>query len=470
MAFRVTQTILTTQTLNNITRNARRLNQLRERLSTGSRINRPSDDPTTFLRILPLKNNIADLVRFQDNSVLASDIVNTSSAAFEDAVSLMSQAKEIAITGANGTLNHEDRATLAAQVDGILQQMVSISNSKLGDRFLFSGTSTSTAPFVKTETKSGTLVTYVGNASPVTVDIAPGTSAEISSSGKKLFMNTSRSSTTFTGRTGAATGSGTDSGRGMAVLSVEHTGFTGLPANVSAGSTASTAVGSMTYNITTPPNMISVNGGPAVSFDATSTDLAITTGSGDTVYLDMSAYVGGPLSGTFTSDARMSYDGGQTYVTVDFLSSNQVVKNADTGSILNVDSTAIVRTGKEQVAFGGTFDAFNVLSALRDLLQNDLSLDEAQVPARITALIGELDSVSDNMLEGLRVLGARGANLDLTRNRMSRLELTMQDALSRDQDIDLSRVILQMSQADVAYQASLGAGARVITPTLLNFL
>ncbi len=471
MVLRITQNILLNNALRDISRNAISLNEYREKLSTGKELNRPSDDPAAFLRILPLRNDIESVKRFQQNAVLSRDILNTASSGFQDAADIMSEARKIAVQGANGTLSQTDRDTLASQVNQLLKQMVGIANSKLGDRYLFSGAKTSTQAFTLTDNEKATFVKYNGANQGVSLSIAPGLEVEVHTPGDQLFMKANRSGIQFTGNTGVKAGTGASSGRGQAFLRISQTGFSNLPTGISAGSSETTALGNLAYTISMgPPNTISVGGGTPVTFDNTSTDLQIQTSAGDSVFLDLSAYTGASVSGTLTSEGKMTWDGGGTYTNIDFSSTNLHVKNDTKGEILAVDATSIVRTGTEMISFKGTYDAFNSLVALRDLLQNKGGLSGGEQAKQLTALIGEIDKVGELVLESLRNIGAKSANLDTTKDRMGRLELSMDAALSRDEDVDLSEVILKMTQRDTSYQASLQVGARVISTSLLDFL
>ena len=469
MGLRITQGMLTRFALRDITNNARGLHQYRMQLSTGYRVNRPSDDPNSFLRILPLQSEIKELERYQSNADLASDLVDTAASAFEDASALMARAKELAVQGANGTIGDSDRDTLAASINEILVQMISIANSKLGDRYLFGGSSTSQQPFELSSSNGRSRTFYNGNDREVTIDIAPGSPVIVSSSGRELFMSTKRGATKLNGSTGIQTGSGTDSGRGRAVLTIEHTGFTGLPAGVTAGSQPSVGLGTHNYTITSGPSTISIGGGPAVPFDNTSTNLPVTIGTtGEVVFLDMSAYTGGATSGSLTSTARMNWDG-ETWTNVDFAASNQQVLDK-AGLVLNLDARNLKAAGNTEVHFSGTFDPFESLTALRDILENDENLNSSEVSRRVTEIIGEIDNGTEIILEGLRKLGARGSQVDLSKNRMGRLEIALTESLSQERDIDYSEAILKMTQRDTAYQASLAVGARVMSRTLLDFL
>jgi flagellar hook-associated protein 3 FlgL len=470
MGLRITQAVTINRALFNIQMNTRRLNKTREQLSTGFRINRPSDDPTTFLRMLPVRNSKKELQLFQENSVLARDILHTASTAFEDAVEVMSKAKEIAVAGANGTLGDADRKTLAATASQLLSEMLSLANSKLGDRFLFGGSATSAPPF----SMNGNFVRYIGDDNEVTVQVAPNSETSITSSGKKLFFAEGRKATTFEGLTGAKPGSGTDSGTGLHKLTLQQTGISNLPTGLSQSGEASTALGNMAWTITPgATDTISVGGGPPVSILPGANQVRVQVGTGpQEIVIDIagSYTTPGTTTGTMTSEGQATWDEGKSWTNLDYSQGNLQVKNSLTGAVLNLDAQGIARTGSEQVTFGGTFDAFNVLVALRDTLDNAEGASPGDVSKRLTAMIGEIDIVFDQLLEGLRDLGARGSQIDLTKDRMSRMELTLEEALSRDRDIDISEVILRMTQQDTAFQAALAVGGRIMNQSLLDYL
>ena len=471
MGLRINQAISVNRALFNMQLNSRRLNTTREHLATGYRINRPSDDPTAFMRMMPVRNNMKEVQLFQENASIARDILHTASSSFEDAVELMSRAKEIAVQGANGTLGDGDRKTLAATASQLLGEMLTLANGKLGDRFLFGGSANSVPPF----SLDGSRVTYLGDDNEVSIQVAPNTEMNITSSGQRLFFSRGRDATTLEGATGAKAGSGTDSGTGLHKLTLEHTGISNLPAGLSqTGGSTTTALGDLAWAITPgATDTISIAGGPEVSIPPGSTEIEVQVGLGPhTIQLDVSAAYATPgtTSGTLTSEGRASWDGGESWTALDYSQENLQIKHAGTGAVLNLDARGITQTGNEQVTFGGTFDAFNVLMALRDTLENEDGANADDVSKRLTSLVGEIDVVFNQMLEGLREMGARGSQLDLTKDRMSRMELTLEESLSRDRDIDLSEVILRMSQQDTAYQTALAVGGRVMGQSLLDYL
>jgi flagellar hook-associated protein 3 FlgL len=107
---------------------------------------------------------------------------------------------------------------------------------------------------------------------------------------------------------------------------------------------------------------------------------------------------------------------------------------------------------------------FDVLIGIRDDLRNRFqqSLSEDR--------LDELDSVHDDILDALGEVGAKGSRLDLTKNQLSAQHLNDTGLITQTEDVDMSEALIHLSAQQNALQASLATGARVIQPTLLDFL
>jgi flagellar hook-associated protein 3 FlgL len=176
------------------------------------------------------------------------------------------------------------------------------------------------------------------------------------------------------------------------------------------------------------------------------------------------------VTGTLTSTARMTVDGGQSWVDVDFAATNQTVHDTLRGTVLNVDATGIVRSGDATVRFAGTFDVFTGLIALRDVLRNEQAMGDNAVQQQLQDLLAELDVGRDAVLGGIQELGGRGERIALLQNRVEMLATTTQSGISRIADTDLVEAIARMNQTDAAYQAALAVTGRILSVSLLNFL
>jgi flagellar hook-associated protein 3 FlgL len=469
MSLRITQSTLYSRALYDIQHGLAHSLQLQEQISTGRRINRPSDDPAAALQIIPLNNDLRTLQQLGSNVSLAQETLNTGAASLEDASAIMQRVRELAMQAANDTVSASDRQSIGSEVDQLLHQMVSIGNSKRGDRFLFGGTENGGAPFQLVEDAGGARVAYHGNHDSLQIAVAPGVNTQLNEPGDAIFQARSRGDTSFTGSTGARPSDVGDTGVGFQTLTATFNGLhTDAPSTVTAGNGSTNALGQLSYAFTTTPPTLSVGGGPAIAIPAT--DTTFTTGDGRVITLDVSG-VPATLTGTFTSKAGLSTDGGHTVVDIsDFSRTQTAVRNGYDGTVLNVNVTALSRTGDEHVKYSGTFDSFTTLISLRQLLKNSEQLPDNVVRDRISSMLSEIDSAHNGILDGVRELGFRSSSMDSLQSRVSNLQLSQTTSLSRVQDTDMAQAILEMQRQDMTYQAALQIGARVVQTSLTGFL
>lgn len=89
---------------------------------------------------------------------------------------------------------------------------------------------------------------------------------------------------------------------------------------------------------------------------------------------------------------------------------------------------------------------------------------------RLTDLVGEIDTAHENIL-GMRAdVGARYNYVELAINRLTNEHTGFTKLMSENEDIDMAEVIMNLKNEENVYSASLAAGARVIMPSLVDFL
>jgi flagellar hook-associated protein 3 FlgL len=216
------------------------------------------------------------------------------------------------------------------------------------------------------------------------------------------------------------------------------------------------------------PQLLSIGGGPAIAIPATNRDFV--TADGRTLNLTVTA-APTPATGTFTAKAALSVDGGQTSIEVSDFSATAVgVRDGNSGSTVHIDVTGLARIGTNEIKHEGTFDAFTLLVSLRDILQNENSVSDSTVRDRASALLSEIDSAHDAVLDGLSELGFRSSSMQALDNRVAGLRTSREKSLSDLQDTDMAQAILDLQRQDISYHAALQIGSRVIQTSLQNFL
>ncbi len=125
----------------------RGLSEAQRTLSTGKRINSPSDDPIGIAMGLSLRRDQSATEAWSRNVEDSQTWLSTTDGALGQALEVVQRARELAVQGGNGTLSANARALIANEVETLKSQFVEIGNSSLGGRFIFGGTATDSPPF-----------------------------------------------------------------------------------------------------------------------------------------------------------------------------------------------------------------------------------------------------------------------------------------------------------------------------------
>lgn len=111
--------------------------------------------------------------------------------------------------------------------------------------------------------------------------------------------------------------------------------------------------------------------------------------------------------------------------------------------------------------------AFDVLATMAARLRSG---DPAQVALVSSGDLSALDGWRTNIQDKLSVVGARYNRIETMRTRAGDATTTVTQRLSEVEDIDLPKTIMELELQDVSYKAALAASARVIQPSLVDFL
>lgn len=189
MAIRVTQGLVVDRTLNNLNAQFRRVLGLQDQLSSGHRVNRPSDDPLDARRAINLRTLITQNEQYLDNITDASPQLVETAATLRRSVDALQRARQLAISGANETLNQDQRNSIALEVDQLLENIADASNHQTNGKFIYGGTRTLSAPFEIVRTGDEiTSVTYAGNTERSQVEIANGVRVSVNITGAQAFQ------------------------------------------------------------------------------------------------------------------------------------------------------------------------------------------------------------------------------------------------------------------------------------------
>jgi flagellar hook-associated protein 3 FlgL len=476
MSLRPTQSSIFSLVQRGLAMNLSKLAGAQEHVATGKAILRPSDDAVGTGRALSMRRRLGLLERFQDGVKNGRPVLETSTAALEEASGILSEARSLLVQGLNGSMNPDDREALGIQIDLILEKLVDVANTKVGDRFLFAGTRTDREPYVMSTVDGQVVVEYRGNQDIQRVSVGFGAELALNVSGPDVFGRQSVSSIDLSGLTGLKLGTTANQGSGYADIRLRHDATVGTPGSgiaLVSGGALDTILNDHTLSVDAAAGTISLDGGPAVPIpdpaDPEYSHLVVTNAEGAEVHLDLTGYDGTSSAVTLTGEGSIAL-GGDSFTPIDFSETDLQLVDDASGTVLHVDTTAVHRAGPELVSFTGATDLFSVLSGVAADLRNTEGLPSQDVIDRLNLRFGELEQNYNQVLKALGTLGARTERMISSGERLETLSLNVESLLSQVEDVDITTVILEMNQAEQTLQLAQATGSRLIQRTLLDFL
>ena len=165
---RVTNQMMSRNVVNNIQTNMSKLDKTNDKLSKGTKINTPGDDPTGAVKTMAYKTTLNEIEKFSANAQNAKNFLSYSDVALGQVGDVIQRVRELTVQAVTETYEQTARDSMAAEVNELLDQIVAISNSKIGDKFVFSGFNTLEQPFT---TKRGKDLLKEDGTDPSLTDI-----------------------------------------------------------------------------------------------------------------------------------------------------------------------------------------------------------------------------------------------------------------------------------------------------------
>ena len=174
MIGRVTQQMTAQNLLATINQALDRIDTTQQELSTGKRINQPSDDPYGTSLALQLNNQIANLTSYSSNVTDATGWTQASNSALTNITDAVQRIRELTLSAASGTQTTTDMQASATEVNQLIDEIKQDANTQYNDQYVFAGAATGTQPY-----QAGSSDAYAGDTGQVTRTIGPNTSLGI---------------------------------------------------------------------------------------------------------------------------------------------------------------------------------------------------------------------------------------------------------------------------------------------------
>ncbi len=162
-----------------------RLQKTQEQIGSGRRILSPADDPVAATRALDITQSQSINSQYGVNRQYAKNTLGQVEGTLAGVTELMKDVKDAIITAGNGTLGDSERGFIATELNGRLQQLLGLANSRdSAGNYLFSGFQSNTPAFFQTATGA----TYQGDPGQQKLQVDAFRQMAVSSPGSTVFQ------------------------------------------------------------------------------------------------------------------------------------------------------------------------------------------------------------------------------------------------------------------------------------------
>jgi flagellar hook-associated protein 3 FlgL len=411
---RVTDLTKQTSVVRNIQNNSDRLQNLQETMSSGRRINRLSDDPIGATQALDYRTKLSFFDMLKHVTEQTFTWLDRSEAELSHVGDLLQHTKTLALAQANDSADGASRRVTGQEVQDIMDALVQSGNSRLGKIYLFAGSKTLTQPLSE------------GDAvQPAQID------AKNLDSDLKFLVDPDG----FQGR---------------------FQGFSSHPYSVRIVKEGE--IGRAQF-------VVSDDGGTSWSREkALLPDIEVFNEAGapsDKVMLKLTEQkdkLGEPiiypvgLEFRYEPNPPVQYNGNDD---------KRMIPTSE-GILQPINVTARDIFFKDP-ARPNSIDIFGMLVGIRRALEEN---DRVALEQRLS----DLDNAFEQVLNNRAAIGAVRKELDDQLNKVRDREFNNSKQLSELEDLDFPAAVTEMNIADVRNKASLDTSARLLQPSLLNFL
>lgn len=168
--------------------------ELSQESASGLKVSKPSDDPSAAKSLVNVKTQLSQLNGYLGNMSQVQNELDALDGSMSSLTTLIDNATSLATEAANGTYSDTNLDNIKVQMDQIIQSVVDLANTNYNGTYIFSGTATSTKPYITTtDPVTGKITGITYNGTPSTGDyqryttISDGISIAINTTGDQVF-------------------------------------------------------------------------------------------------------------------------------------------------------------------------------------------------------------------------------------------------------------------------------------------
>ncbi len=437
---RITNTMMTNNILTNVNRNRKTMSIYEQQMSSGKKIQKASENPIIASRALKFRTTISQIGQYKTNTEDAMSWLEVTEQAISNTTDILKRVRDLSVQGASDTLTTMNRDSIISELIELKEQLVNEGNVSYAGRYMFTGFQTDSS-------------LVFNEPSTDTYEITESFTKEDIETVKRVYDDGTGNSEIHDVKRIRLGYSELD-GIGIASAELAGAGFTIVNKNSSDLDA---------YDVPDASNI--------VHFIQDTGELVFNTAEADALTAGFDFNVNYQKSNFIKGDIKPDHYFEVTNITTGdtFFPDNEAMNyQVSYSQTLQVNEMGHNIITKDLVR-----DLEEIINQVRNI-ENDDSLEDALkediIGESFTKLIGKMDKHIQNNLNITAKIGGKINRLELTIDRLSADKLNFTDLMSENENVDMAEVLIQFASMEVVYNASLSASAKIIQPTLLDFI
>lgn len=186
---RITNNLLVRRQLAGLQSNAQSLEKAQQRVTTGLKLSKMSDDPASGGTVMASASGLRAIEQYRRNVSGAQSRIDAQDQVLQQITNALTRAKELGLSQGGDNASDETRAVANKELEEIFRHVVALGGTMFGDEYLFGGETADTQPFAATGT-GGTLdFAQTGGTGSRQVEIGKGQRFTATHDGTQVFVD-----------------------------------------------------------------------------------------------------------------------------------------------------------------------------------------------------------------------------------------------------------------------------------------
>jgi flagellar hook-associated protein 3 FlgL len=189
--------MLNSNMLRNLHKSMGTMDKLQQQLSSGSKINKPSDDPVIAARGMFYRSSLMENDQYKRNVDEAQSWMDMTDSTMDEMGNIMKRVKEILVYTGDGAVSADDLKAMGAEVEELKKHMGTLANQQINGKYIFAGTDTNKPPYDATA-KAGAGDFVSTNSSPINLEVSQGVLVTSNVNAQNIFNYPNNANNMFT--------------------------------------------------------------------------------------------------------------------------------------------------------------------------------------------------------------------------------------------------------------------------------